>query len=266
MDGSKDPLGDRMKADYEWRTRSYLPRRTHTLVRVDGKSFHTYTRGCARPYDLDLMADMDAAAVALCENMEGARLAFVQSDEISVLLTDFATPQTEAWFDGNLQKICSISASIATAYFNRARAARAPGAAAGLACFDSRVWTIPQPVEVFNYFVWRQQDATRNSLSMTAHAHFPPERLHGLGTAGLHELLWREKGINWNDLPAGFKRGRVVERVAVTRDVEYTERRTGERRWQAGVTRHVWQVTEPPVFTQERDWLLARLPSPEAAG
>ena len=137
---TRDSLGDRMKADYESRARYFLPRRTYTLIRVDGKNFHTYTRGCARPYDADLMADMDAAAIALCENSEGAKLAFVQSDEISVLLTDFASLQTEAWFDGNLQKICSVSAAIAAAHFNQARAARrSPEQPGALAYFDSRV-------------------------------------------------------------------------------------------------------------------------------
>jgi tRNA(His) 5'-end guanylyltransferase len=259
MQASKDPLGDRMKADYENRTRYYLPRRTYTLVRVDGKAFHQYTKACARPYDRDLMADMDGAALALCQNIENARLAFVQSDEISVLLTDFATPQSEAWFDGNLQKICSLSAAIATAYFNNARSIRR-GSGGSVALFDSRVWTIPQQVEVYNYFLWRQQDAARNSLSMTAQAHFPHERLQGLGSAEMHELLWKEKQINWNDLPAGFKRGRVVERVIVSKAVDYVDKRSGEQKRQENVARHQWRVTDPPVFSQEKEWLRSRIP------
>lgn len=253
-----------MKADYEHRTRTFLPRRTHTLLRVDGKAFHTFTRNLPRPLDPDLMADMDAAAIALCENIEGARFAFVQSDEISVLLTDFDNMHTQAWFDGNIQKIASVSASIATAHFNRAREKRLfpeQRATAPLAYFDSRVWTIPQRIEVFNYFLWRQQDATRNSVSMTAQAHFPHARLQGLSNSELQELLWREAGINWNDLPVGFKRGRVVERVATVRDMEYVDKRTGETRQQQGVTRHEWRVTHPPVFSQERDWLLSRIPA-----
>jgi tRNA(His) guanylyltransferase len=260
---SKDFLGDRMKRDYESRTRHFLPRRTFTLLRVDGKAFHTYTRGCARPYDLNLMADMDAAAKALCENIAGARLAFVQSDEISVLITDFATRQTEAWFDGNLQKICSLSASLATAHFNRARWLRLSPeelSSVAVASFDSRVWTIPQRIEVYNYFVWRQQDATRNSVSMTAQAHFPHADLQAKSANEMQEMLWSEKSINWNDMLVGFKRGRVVERVAVTRDVEYQDKRTGEMHRQENVTRHEWRITEPPIFSQEREWLLARIP------
>jgi tRNA(His) 5'-end guanylyltransferase len=261
---AKDPLGDRMKADYESRTRLFLPRRTYVLIRADGKSFHAYTRGCTRPYDLDLMADMDATAVALCERVEGARLAFVQSDEISLLLTDFATAQTEAWFDGNLQKICSVSASIATAHFNQVQRRRhALEEDSALAYFDSRVWTIPQRIEVFNYFLWRQQDCSRNSISMTAQAHFPHSRLVGKSSDELQELLWQEKGVNWNDLPVGFKRGRAIERVAVTKDVEYVDKRTGETRRQENVTRHEWRVVEPPIFSQDREWLMARIPAAE---
>jgi tRNA(His) guanylyltransferase len=265
---SRDSLGDRMKADYEDRTRYALPRRTYTLIRIDGKAFHTYTRGCERPFDRDLMADMDATAAALCENMTGARLAFVQSDEISILLTDFASPQTEAWFDGGLQKICSVSASIATAHFNRLRLRRlSPEAAerARLAYFDSRVWTIPQRYEVYNYFLWRQQDASRNSVSMTAAAHFAHARLEGKSVNAMQEMLWQERGVNWNDLPVGFKRGRLVERVTVTKEVEYTDRRTGETRLQEGVTRHEWRVVEPPTFSQDPEWLLSRIPRNERA-
>lgn len=255
-----------MKRDYEFRTRLHLPRRTYTLIRVDGKSFHAYTRGCRRPYDLDLMTDMDATALALCENIEGARLAFVQSDEISVLLTDFATPRTEAWFGGNLQKICSLSASIATAFFNHARRLRPYPEAlneARVALFDSRVWSMSLRDEVYNYFLWRQQDCSRNSVSMTAQAHFSHRALQGKSTIEMKEMLLREKGISWDDLPPGFTHGRVVERATVVRDVEFVDKRTGDTHRKEGVIRQIWRVVEPPDFSQERDWLLAHIPEPE---
>lgn len=257
---SADPLGDRMKRDYEDRTRYALPRRTYTLLRVDGKSFHTYTKHCERPFDRGLMADMDAAALALCENIDGAKLAFVQSDEISVLITDFASQHTEAWFDGNLQKIASVSASIATAHFNAARAKRGV-ATDKVAYFDCRVWTIPVQIEVLNYFLWRQNDATRNSISMTAQAHFSHNLLQGKKSAQLQEMLWQERGINWNDLPTGFKRGRVIERVATTGDIVYTDNRTGQVCQAENVLRYCWQIDEePPIFSQSHEWLLARIP------
>ena len=262
----KDSLGDRMKADYENRTRFLLPRRTYTLIRVDGKNFHRYTRGCARPYDTGLMEDMDTAALSLCLNIEGAQLAYVQSDEISVLLTDFGSPQAEAWFNGSVQKLASLSASLATAHFNAARIRRATAQDTdyGLACFDSRAFTIPDPTEVENYFVWRQQDATRNSVSMTAQAHFPHERLQGKSTDQMQEMLWSERGINWNDQPGGFKRGRCIIRRSVIRDTGYQDKRTGETHTVIGVERRVWEQAVPPVFTKDRDWLRAHIPKAES--
>ncbi len=262
----KDSLGDRMKADYENRTRFLLPRRTYTLIRVDGKNFHRYTRGCARPYDMGLMDDMDTAALALCGNIEGAQLAYVQSDEISVLLTDFGSPQAEAWFNGSVQKLASLSASLATASFNQARMRRAAAQNADfeIACFDSRAFTIPDPVEVENYFIWRQGDATRNSVSMTAQAHFPHERLQGKSTNQMQEMLWSEKGVNWNDQPGGFKRGRCLARRRMTRDAEYEDKRTGEIQTAAGIERRVWEQIIPPVFTKDRNWLRAHIPKAES--
>ncbi|MGI4790695.1 MAG: tRNA(His) guanylyltransferase Thg1 family protein [Janthinobacterium lividum] len=272
---NKDSLGDRMKADYENRTRNLLPRRTYTLVRVDGKSFHSYTRDCERPYDLGLMEDMDTTAKALCENITGAQFAFVQSDEISVLLTDFTTMQTQAWFDGSVQKLASLSASIATAHFNVARMQRLAkqeteiqSGSEGLymafqgklACFDSRAFSIPDPIEVENYFIWRQQDATRNSISMTAQAHFPHERLQGKSTDQMQEMLWQEKGLNWSDLPGGFKRGRCVIQSRRVKNAEYLDKRSGDILTATGVERRVWEAAIPPVFTKERDWLRERIP------
>ncbi len=253
----KDDLGDRMKRDYESRTRFLLPRRTYTLLRIDGKAFHTYTRGCDRPYDLGLMADMDTAAAALCKEAQGAVLGYVQSDEISILLTDFADTGTEAWFDGNLQKLASISASIVTAHFNAARFAR--GVKDKLAVFDARVWTIPMPIEVENYFIWRQQDATKNAISMTAHAHFSHASLQGLSTDAMQERLFSEKDINFNDLPIGFKRGRVIERQTSEQSVIYTHKRTGEEQTTLAL-RSAWVSVEPPVFTRDRPWLKERIP------
>lgn len=271
-----DSLGDRMKGHYENRTRYLLPRRTFTVIRVDGKAFHTLTQGCERPFDTNLMATMDATAKAMCEGIQGARLAFVQSDEISVILTDFETPTTDAWFDGNTQKIASISASIATGAFNQERLLRLAGdwqvkgfgtysplqqlAALQLAHFDSRVFTIPDRDEVLNYLLWRQQDATRNSIQMVAQAHFSAKELHGKSCNELQELLFTEKGVNWNDYPASCKRGRLVVQRTSEKDVEYVDKRTQETRRVEGVKRREWCVEKPPVFTADRAWADAWLP------
>jgi tRNA(His) guanylyltransferase len=206
----RDSLGDRMKRNYEERTRTKLPRRTHTIIRLDGKAFHTYTRGRPKPWDANLHANMGSAALELCRQAQGTVLGYVQSDEISLLLTDFATNTTDAWFDGSVQKIASVSASIVTARFNRAEYV----GGFGPAYFDSRVFTIPDPVEVHNYFVWRQKDAIRNSVQAAAQAHFSPRQLDGQKVPDMLAML---EGIKepWEAMPADFKRGTVMYRNAM---------------------------------------------------
>ena len=120
---NKDNLGDRMKG-YEDTFRYYLPKKTNLILRIDGKAFHSYTKNCKRPFDDNLMDDMNQTAIKLCEEIQGAKLAYVQSDEISILITDYDDIKTSAWFDNNLQKIVSVSASIATAEFNKQRTIR----------------------------------------------------------------------------------------------------------------------------------------------
>lgn len=229
---SKDSLGDRMKSYYEDRTRFLLSRRTYTIIRIDGKAFHSYTRGLDRPFDKKLISDMDDTACYVCANIQGAKMAFVQSDEISILLTDFDNLDTSAWFDGNIQKIVSVSASLATAKFNDLR----PGK---LACFDSRVFTIPFREEVENYFIWRQQDATHNSISSSAQALFSHKELNGKSTDEMQAMLL-QRGINWNDLPIEWKRGRVIKK-------EYFERE--------GALRSQWASNGCPIFTKDRSYL-----------
>jgi tRNA(His) 5'-end guanylyltransferase len=233
----KDTLGDRMKEYYEDRTRNVLPRRTYSIIRIDGKAFHTYTKGLQRPFDDKLMNDMDETAGFLCKNIQGAKFAFVQSDEISILLTDFEELTTDAWFDGNIQKMVSVSSSIATAKFNELRPNK-------LAFFDSRVFTIPSNIEVENYFIWRQQDTTRNSISSVAQSLYSHKQLEGKNTTEQQELIF-QKGINWNDFAPKYKRGRVIERQLYDKN---------------GATRSKWVSVEPPIFTQERDFLASRIP------
>ena len=242
-----DALGDRMKGYYEDRTRVLLPRRSNLIIRVDGKAFHTFTRGMTRPFDPLFMQMMDETAKALCEEVQGAKFGFVQSDEISVWATDYDTLQTDGWFGYDLRKICSVAASIATAAFNRQHAL-----IQGPAMFDARAFTIPSLTEVVNYFVWRQNDATRNSVSMAAQSQFSHKDLNGVSCDQMQEKLFREKGINWNDYPVGFKRGRGIVRVGKIQDVEYVDKRTGEKKIQKNVLRSSWEAVDPPVFTKDR--------------
>ena len=203
----KDELGERIKRYYEDALRIQLPRQTHVVLRIDGRSFHQFTRGLERPYCRPLADALDRAALALCQEMMGARFAYGQSDEYSFLLTDFETEKSPMWFDGNLQKIVSVAASVFTAAF--AREFPSPK----LASFDCRALVIPQASEVEKYFVWRQLDASANSLNMLASAHYSHEELLGKSEAEKHDLL-HAKGLNWAKEPADFKRGRAVVRDA----------------------------------------------------
>ncbi len=194
---SGDSLGDRMKHQYENRTRFMLPRRTYTIIRVDGKAFHTFTRDCQKPFDENLRMALNYTAVKLCQEIQGAKFAYAQSDEISVVLTDFDEIRTGAWFDGNIQKIASVSASIATAAFNSFHfTGYAAPTFPQMALFDSRVFSISDPIEVHNYLVWRQKDWIRNSLQMVARSHYSHSELEGKSCQDLHEMIFQAKD-NW---------------------------------------------------------------------
>jgi len=207
----KDELGQRMKSDYEDALRLYVPRRTHVVIRIDGRGFHHFTKKLERPYCRQLADALDEAALQLSGQMIGCRFAYGQSDEYSFVLTDADPDDAALWFDGNIQKMVSVSASVFTAAFNKAFGAAEPGAEPGV--FDSRVLVIAQRNEVQKYLLWRQLDASANSLNMLASAHFTHKELLGKSTAEKHDLL-HTKGINWAKQPADFKRGRAVVREA----------------------------------------------------
>ena len=252
MASDRTALGDRMKG-YEQATRYVLPRRTYAVIRVDGKAFHAYLRGAQRPFDADFMAHMDGVAADLCKEVAGAALAFTHSDEVSVVVTDFGSEHTEPWLGGVVQKFASIAAAVATAALNERR----PGARA---LFDGRVFTLPSAVEVANYLIWRQRDCVRNSISMAAQAHFPHKRLQDLNGDQMQELLWAERGVNWNDYPAGARRGRICRRVTGERDVTYTDKRTGEV-VSTRALRSWWETAAAPRFSAASPDLAALIPA-----
>lgn len=273
----KDSLGDRMKSQFEDRTRISVLRKTYTLIRVDGKAFHTYTRGLKRPFDQGLIEDMNETAAYLCKNIQGSKFAYVQSDEISVLVTDFDSITTDMWFDGNLQKMASVASSLATAKFNQLRMKRSCWDGADvdgyldaddlekfpLACFDARVFQIPQSVEVENYFIWRQQDAVRNSISSVAQSLYSHKELEGKSSNQKQEMIF-QKGINWNDYTSREKRGGFIERVEIKVDPfmnphpSLGKKNTTNK--DSGI-RKKWQSVECPIFTQNREFLKSRIPS-----
>lgn len=236
----RDDLGNRMKIFYEQIQKTKLMRRCPVICRLDGRSFHTFTRGFKRPFDDVLIKTMQETAKYLCENIQGCLLAYTQSDEISLLLIDYQRFETSAWFDYEIQKMCSISASMATLAFNKYFAdnfdewgkENLPDWNLGGtydevddsllelentyfkalkmgAMFDARVFNIPKE-EVTNYFYWRQLDAFRNSIQMVGQANFRHKELQYKSCNDIQDTLMTQKGINWNDFPTYQKRGSCV--------------------------------------------------------
>ena len=193
----KTKIGDRMKG-YENANKVFLTRRLPVIVRVDGKSFHTFTKGFESPYDINLMDVMDKVTLRMCKEIPGVKVGYTQSDEISFLLTDYDQLKTEPWFGKSLQKMASVTASMATLFFNQEFNK--------IALFDSRVFILPH-AEVCNYFIWRQQDATRNAIQSCGQKYIGKNRLHKVNCGQIQELLFQNHGINFNDYSVRFKRG-----------------------------------------------------------
>ena len=253
----------RMKA-YENTHKNFLMKQTPVIIRIDGRAFHTFTRGLKKPFDAVLSSAMARTAEYLLNNISGCVFAYTQSDEISLLLCDYATKKTEPWFDNNQQKLTSLSASMATLAFNKffeEEAIREEIVADGdleymdtlhkkmyKAIFDARAFNIPKE-EIVNYFIWRQQDATRNSIQMVAQAHFSERQLHKKNTKDMQEMLMQEKGINWNDVPVKWKRGiAVYKKLATVTHTHNGETVTVERQ-------KSFIDKDMPVLTKDRNFI-----------
>lgn len=258
----KDSLGDRMKEFYENRSKLYLPRRVPVIIRLDGKAFHTFTKGFKRPYDEILHNTMNSTMKYLCENIQGCKLGYTQSDEITLLLTDYDTITTDAWFGYGMQKVCSVAASMATLAFNRFFRENFNEALSNLgspidsdpylstlykkldcAMFDARCFSIPKD-EVTNCFIWRQQDATRNAIQMLGQCNFSHKELHGKSCNDIQDMLMLEKNINFNDMPVEFKRGVCCYK----KEVPCLDRLVGYKT--------EWTLDfDIPIFTQDRNYV-----------
>ena len=228
-----DQLGTRMKTYYEQVPKYRLMRRTPVIIRIDGKAFHTFTRGFERPFDNVLGNSMRKTMQYLCENIQGCIFGYTQSDEITLVLSDYKKLNSDAWFDYEVQKMCSIAASMATMVFNRYfrnecsvwfnetvewgdidnfdEHTKKLFDAYTKACekgamFDARVFNIPKE-EVVNCVYWRQLDAARNSVQMVGQANFSHNQLQNKTCNMIQDMLWEQKGINWNDYPTRWKRG-----------------------------------------------------------
>lgn len=204
----KDSLGDRCKR-YENASRYSLPERMPVILRLDACNFHSYTKNCERPVDKNLVSCMDDTAKFLCKNIQGAQLAYVQSDEISLLLVNYKNHDSHSWFENDLSKMCSVASGMASAYFTSI-SDRIFGKIK-LATFDCRGFVVPRE-DVCNVFLWRQQDATRNSVQMLARTLYSHKELHLKNNSELQEMCFK-KGINWNNCPTSQKRGRCIVKI-----------------------------------------------------
>ena len=274
MTNTKDSLGDRMKNYYENRSKTFLTRRTPVIIRIDGKAFHTFTKGFDRPYDEVFHNAMNQTAKYLCENIQGCKIGYTQSDEITLLLTDYDTLTTEAWFDYNVQKMCSVAASMATMAFNKAftkafneweydhswdwnmGGTNQPvdeklfklchtydKALSKGAMFDARCFNIPKE-EITNCFVGRQQDATRNAIEILGRCYFSDKQLFKKSCNDIQDMLMLEKNVNFNDMPTAFKRGVCI----VKKRLPCTDRLVGYKTQ--------WVIDkEIPIFSQQREYI-----------
>lgn len=210
-------LGDRMKG-YEEAVGPVLLRRTPVIIRVDGKAFHTFTKRITPETDQfhqdghfshSLHKVMIRTAAEACREMQNVVLAYTQSDEISFLLKDWNNHDTQQWFDGKVQKIVSVTASMITAYFNDSWDEWFPAAGSGRAFFDARAFNVPQH-DVDNYFIWRQRDMLRNSVNYVARQYFSHKQLHGKNRQQVIEMLATEHGVDWEAYPLWEQRGACV--------------------------------------------------------
>ena len=218
----RSDLAERMKT-YESVSKSYLTKRVPVIIRIDGKSFHNVTkRNYPKGYSRVFTEHMLNVALAVMSEMQGCKFAYRQSDEISFLLTDYRTIQTDGWFNYNINKLVSVSAACASAELSLILMDRI--------MFDSRAFNIPKD-DVCNYFIWRQVDATRNAIQMAGQLHFSKSELHKKSCNQMQEMLFSEKGINFNDFTASQKRGECIidgkldlEIPVFTKEREYIER------------------------------------------
>jgi tRNA(His) guanylyltransferase len=248
-------LSDRMKA-YEQVEKKSLESKTPVIIRLDGRAFHTYTRGFEKPFDGNLIAAMKYTTVKLCEEIQNVKIGYSQSDEITLFLSDYESANTQQWFNGNIQKMVSLAASIATYHFNDFMdkhhwnsfpERRRP------ATFDARVFNLPRH-EVVNCFIWRQQDGIRNSISGLAQAHYSDKELHRKSTGQMLEMLL-EKGIVWDDLETYKKRGFCVTKEYFVINPAELNLPINVKPPQ-NVKRSKWVVdNEIPIFTEDKSYI-----------
>ena len=274
-----DELGKRMKEYYEGIPKTKLMRRTPVAIRIDGKAFHTFTRGFKKPFDKVLIKSMQETMKYLCENIQGCVLGYTQSDEITLILVDYKNLNSAAWFDYEVQKMCSIAASMATMAFNKyfernvfewkdkVFETNYLGHVTGTisvadlslletymkaidkgAMFDARVFNIPKE-EVTNLIYWRQLDATRNSIQMVGQANFSHKELQNKSCNKIQDMLLTKKDINWNDFPTHQRRGSCCLKSETTTTCASEE--NGEVKTWVAERPHWFIDREIPIFKED---------------
>ena len=244
---SKDSLGDSMKKHYEDAYRFHLTGRLPIILRIDGCHFHSYTKGCEKPFDKNLTHVMNETAKAICNAVQGAKIAYVQSDEISILLNSYESLNSESWFSNNLQKMVSVSAGIASATFTSL--SDQIFGKTKIATFDSRAFILPKE-EVNNYFIWRQQDCSRNSIQMLARSIFSQNECFKKNSAQLRQMCV-ESNRPWEDMPTSQRLGRCIFKNQ--RSEVFVNKKTNTS---APVTRSFWDVDlEIPNFHESPDYI-----------
>lgn len=269
-----DDLGTRMKEFYEGVPKTKLMRRVPVAIRIDGKAFHTFTRGFQKPFDSILMASMQETMKYLCENIQGCVFGYTQSDEITLILIDYQKFTSSAWFDYEVQKVCSIAASMATMAFNKfftknvnyfemthehddtinEYCTTLVNAAEKGATFDARCFNIPKE-EVANLVYWRQLDAMRNSIQMVGQANFSHKELQNKSCNDIQDMLIAQKAINWNFYPEDCKRGAACIKLPPKEEVIDVPT-AAEKPVRIVVNRSSWFVdTHMPILKEDWDYI-----------
>ena len=226
-------LGNRMKQYYEEAFKVVLPMRIPLILRIDGRCFHSWTKKnkLERPFDEKFIKNMGLMTKELCREIGCAEVAYVQSDEISILIHNYKKLDSQGWFGNELQKIVSISSAFCSSYFSRLYLTET--------MFDCRAFVLPE-AEVNNYFLWRQQDASRNSIQMLARSLYSHKQCFKKNTKDLQDMI-HEKEMNWNDLETYKRRGFCVAK--------------GERGWKIDL--------EIPLFNQDINYIEQHLEKEE---
>ena len=242
--------------EYEKVSKPFLTIGIPKIIRLDMRAGHTFCKRFDRPFDKIFSDCMVETTKELCKQIRGVVAGYTQSDEISLILNDEVKNGYDCFFNGNVEKIVSISASICTLEFNRIYAEMVSGLDTiytkniNKAQFDSRVFCLPNVTEVHNYILSRQEDATKNSIAAVGQAYFTPNELNKKNSSQIQDMLMLQKGINWNDFPTRYKRGCIILKETYTKDVELPN---GEIK--KNVTRKHWVEKEIPILTKDETFI-----------